>query len=195
MNTYTYDLGRAVYVNLTNQCTNDCSFCVRRSGAGVGPYELWLDKEPDAADVIAELEETKPDNVVFCGFGEPTMRLETLLDVARFVKGYGGHTRIDTNGHGSLYHGRDIVPELAVLIDEVSVSLNEPTAQSYQDLCACRYGEEGWDALLDFAKRARDAEIGVTLTVVDLIGEEKIEACRRIAEKLGVKFRVRCYVP
>ena len=195
MSTYTYDLGRAVYVNLTNRCTNDCSFCVRRNAAGVGPYELWLDREPDAQEVIRELAETKPDHVVFCGFGEPTMRLETMLQVADYVKSYGGSTRLDTNGHGSLYNGRDIVPELTGRIDAVSVSLNEPTAQSYQDLCACRYGEEGWQALLDFAGRARDAGIAVTLTVVDLIGEDKVAACRQIADEMGVGFRARCYVP
>lgn len=195
MNTFTYDLGRATYVNLTNECTNDCSFCVRRHGEGVGPYELWLEREPEAGEVIAELAADKPEHVVFCGFGEPTMRLDALLQVAEYVKSYGGTTRIDTNGHGSLYNGRDIVPELAGLIDEVSVSLNEPSAQSYQDLCACRYGEKGWEALLDFARRAKEAGIRVTLTVVDLIGEEKIAACRRIADDMGVDFRARCYVP
>lgn len=195
MNTFTYDLGRATYVNLTNQCTNDCSFCVRRTGEGVGPYELWLDREPEASEVIAELAAEKPDHVVFCGFGEPTMRLDTLLEVARYVKDYGGHTRIDTNGHGSLYNGRNIVPELAGLIDAVSVSLNEPSAASYQDLCACRYGEEGWSALQEFAREAKAAGIDVTLTVVDLIGQEKIDQCRQIADDMGVRFRARTYVP
>ncbi|MBD5559924.1 MAG: radical SAM protein [Clostridia bacterium] len=195
MDTYTYDLGRAVYVNLTNQCTNDCSFCVRQKGTGVGPYELWLEREPEASEIISELEQTQPASVVFCGFGEPTMRLGTMLEVARYVKGYGGRTRLDTNGHGSLYNGRDIVPELAGLIDEVSISLNEASARAYQDLCASRYGERSWEALQDFARKARDAGIGVTLSVVDLIGEQKVEQCRKIAEDMGVRFRARCYVP
>lgn len=194
-NTFTYDLGRAVYINLTNKCTCDCTFCVRREGEGVGPYELWLEREPEASDIIAELEKSHPEHVVFCGFGEPTMKLAQLVEVAAFVKSYGGHTRIDTNGHGSLYNGRDIVPELQGVIDEVSVSLNAPDADRYTELTRCRYGREGWDAMLDFAGHARDAGIGVTLSVVDLIGEDEIAACRKIAEDIGAKFRARVYVP
>lgn len=194
-NTFTYDLGRAVYVNLTNQCTCDCTFCVRREGEGVGPYELWLEREPSAEEVISELAKTKPQHVVFCGFGEPTMKLDVLLETAKYVKSYGGHTRIDTNGHGSLYNGRDIVPELRDCIDEVSVSLNAPDAHKYAELTQCRYGEEGWDALLTFARRAREEGIGVTLTVVDCIRAEDIAASKKIADRLGVKFRVRTYVP
>lgn len=193
MDTYVYKLGELNYINLTNECTNDCIFCVRRHHDGVGGYDLRLKKEPTAQDVIRLLEQDQTD-VVFCGLGEPTVKLEELKEIARFVKSYGGHVRINTNGHASLFHGRDVAPELAGLVDKVSISLNEADAAAYAKVTNSRYGRAGFDAMLSFARSCIENGIQVTLSVVDVIGEEDIEAARQIAEDVGAAFRVRSYV-
>lgn len=195
MDTYTYRICGTVYVNLTNRCTNDCVFCVRQKSNGVGGYDLRISREPDAEDVIADLTKEKPLDVVFCGYGEPTMNLEALKGAAKFVKGYGGRVRVNTNGHGSLVHGRDIVPELAGIVDEVSISLNEADRSSYAKITNCQYGPDGFDALLSFAEECVQAGIHVVLSVVDCISDEKIERCRQLASDAGCSFRVRSYVP
>ncbi len=193
MNTYTYKIGNDTYINLTNKCTNDCEFCVRRQGKGVAGYDLWLDKEPTAREII-ELLKKDPTDVVFCGFGEPTIKMEELLEVAAFVKSYGGHTRINTNGHASAYHGRDIAAEMIDLIDEVSISLNEADAKKYEAVVHSRYGEDGFRYMLAFAQDCVNYGIAVTLSVVDVISREDIETCRKIAEEIGAEFRVRTYI-
>lgn len=114
MNTYTYELDGNLYVNLTNKCTNDCAFCVRNEKASYYGYKLWLDKEPTAEEVVAQIPDVKKyREIVFCGFGEPTIRLAELLRVAEYVKSRGGVTRLNTNGQGNLIHKRDITAELA----------------------------------------------------------------------------------
>lgn len=192
-NTYTYKIGNATYINLTNQCTNDCDFCVRRTEKGVAGYDLWLEKEPSAQEVIDELKKDQGD-VVFCGYGEPTIKIDELKEVAAYVKSYGGHTRINTNGHASVYHGRDIAQELAGLIDEVSISLNESDARKYEAVVHSKYGEDGFRYMIDFARDCVKYGIRTTLSVVDIISPEDIEICRKIAEDVGARFRVRHYI-
>ena len=191
--TYTYKIGNATYINLTNQCTNDCDFCVRRTEKGVAGYDLWLEKEPAAKDIIDELEKDQTD-VVFCGYGEPTIKIDELKEVAAYVKSYGGHTRINTNGHASVYHGRDIAQELVGLIDEVSISLNEADAHKYEAVVHSAYGEDGFGYMIDFARDCVKYGIKTTLSVVDIISSEDIEICRKIAEDVGAHFRVRHYI-
>lgn len=193
-NTIAYELGPATYINLTNRCTNDCTFCVRHAADGVGGYDLRLSDEPSSADVIQVLSEKKPQNVVFCGFGEPTIRLRELIDAARYAHSYGGKVRINTNGHANLIHGRNVVPELADTVDEVSISLNAADRDSYDEIAQCSFGPAGFDALIEFAKLCRDAGIDVTLSIVDVLGNEETARARRLADELGVKFRVRAYV-
>lgn len=193
MDTYIYKIGDKNYINLTNKCTNDCDFCVRRTEKGVAGYQLWMEREPSAADIIRLLEQDKTD-VVFCGYGEPTMRIDVLKEVAAYVKGYGGSTRVNTNGHASVYHGRDIASELVGLIDEVSISLNEADAKKYEAVVHSRYGEDGFRHMLDFARDCVKYGIRTTLSVVDVISPEDIETCRRIAEDVGAFFRVRHYI-
>ncbi|MDL2236821.1 radical SAM protein [Christensenellaceae bacterium OttesenSCG-928-K19] len=220
--TFVYKLGNVNYINLTNKCTCACTFCIRDNGGGVGGYDLWLETEPSAQQVIHLLESDKTD-IVFCGYGEPTMRLDALLEIARYVKGYGGHVRLDTNGHGSVYNGRDIAPVLAgkaenapeqergtevlctgkqgtrqssgiMPIDEVSISLNAPTAEEYAKITNCRYGEQGFYDMLGFAAACVKNGIDTALSVVDVIGDKEIEACRKIAEDIGARLKVRHYV-
>ena len=193
---FTYELDGNLYINLTSRCTNDCTFCVRNEKADYFGHKLWLAREPAAAEVIARL----PDDIhrykeyVFCGFGEPTIRLDTLLEVARAIKARGGVTRINTNGQANLIHRRDVTGELAGAIDKINVSLNEATAEAYVALCRPAFGEAAFAALQDFAAKCAAHGIDTWFSVVDIIGEEKIAACRAIAARANVALRVRPYI-
>lgn len=195
MNTYTYKYKDAIYINLTNRCTNDCTFCVRNNHDGVGGYHLQMDTEPSANDIV-ELLEKQDDvsKVVFCGLGEPTMSLDVLLDVARYLKKRGSFIRINTNGQANAYAKQNIATRLVGLVDVVSISLNAPNALEYQKYCRSVYGEEAYEHLLEFAKACIAQGIDTVLTVVDVIGEEKVEQSRLVAEGIGARFRVRKYV-
>ena len=149
---YVYRYKDAAYVNLTNRCTNDCVFCLRRNRSGVGEYNLWLEREPEAKDVIAALKEQEEyRELVFCGFGEPTIRLDVLLKVAEYAKRMGKKVRVDTNGHASAFHHRDAAAEMKGRVDAVSVSLNAVTPKMYQKRCRSRYGEQAFFYMLEFA--------------------------------------------
>ena len=193
---FTYELGDSLYINLTSRCTNDCTFCVRNEKADYFGHKLWPAREPEAAEVIARL----PDDIrrykeyVFCGFGEPTIRLGTLLEVAQAIKARGGVTRINTNGQANLIHKRDVTGELAGAIDKINVSLNEATAAAYAALCRPAFGEAAFAALQEFAKKCAARGIETWFSVVDVIGAEKIALCREIARRCGVTLRVRPYI-
>lgn len=190
-----YQLGKGLYLNVTNACTNRCDFCIRNTTAGPGGISLWLEREPAAAEIIAALPEDlqRFDEVVFCGYGEPLVRLEIVKEVAAYLRQQGVKTiRINTNGQANLVHGRNVVPELVGLIDIVSISLNAENAIKYQEKCHSVYGEKAYEALLDFAAECRKYLPRVILSVVD-DGSVDIPACRAIAEKLQVELRVRTY--
>lgn len=196
-NTYAYILDGKAYINLTNKCHNACEFCIRNTGDGVKDAVLWLDREPASADeVIAAFDKLSPDSdeVVFCGFGEPTEKIEILKACARELKKRGFRTRLNTNGLGNLANGRDITGELED-IDIVSVSLNSCTAQKYAEITHCAYGEDGFKAVLDFAAKCKSNGKNVVFTVVDTIPPEDIAACRSLAAGMGIPLRVREYVP
>lgn len=193
--TLIYRIGDAIYINLTNKCTNNCTFCLRETYDGVDGYHLRLKKDPEANEIIDALEEeTDVSEAVFCGLGEPSMRLEVMLDVARYLKKRGSHVRLNTNGQGSAYAGRDIAPALKGLIDTVSISLNASDAVKYDAICKSIYGEEGFDHMLDFAKNCMKQGIETILSVVDLIGEEETAKCEEIAQNIGAKLRIRHYI-
>lgn len=188
-----------LYVNLTNKCTNKCTFCIRNNPDGVGGgTDLWLTKEPSAQDVIEALSAFSPDRckeVVFCGYGEPTMRLDVLLEVAAYIKAhYICRIRINTNGHANAIYKKDITPRLEGLIDTVSISLNAPDAKQYNEICNCCFGEAGFSYMLDFAKCACAHVPEVLLSIVDIMPEADIARCRALAEQVGCKLRVRHYV-
>lgn len=194
-NTYTYRLGNSLYINLTNRCTNACDFCLRNCSKGYGGYELWLDREPEAAEVIREIGDPATyEEIVFCGFGEPVLRLDALCEIARYVKSRGGKIRLNTNGQGNLIHGRSIVKDLKGLIDIVSISLNASNAQEYQNACHSEFGESAYYSLLVFARECSAASIEVVLSVVDIIGPEEVEKCKLIADSVGAKLRVRKFI-
>ncbi len=186
-----------LYVNLTNRCTNRCKFCIRYTPSGVDGIDLWLEREPRADEVKKALEEndfTKYPEIVICGYGEPLMRFETAMEVCRYIKDNStAKIRINTNGHASRVAGFDVTPKMEGLVDTVSISLNAKNAAEYNEICVCQFGEDGFYEMLDFAKKAAKYVPEVVLSVVDVLPEEDIEQCRRIAEDCGVKFRVREY--
>ena len=169
--TILYKVHNNLYVNLTNKCPCACTFCLRQTrdhmeDSGV----LWLEKEPTVDDVIADFANFNMDDydeVVFCGFGEPTERIDVLLEVAAYVKKtYNKPTRINTNGLGNLVNGRDIAPELKGLIDTVSISLNTPNKERYYELTRSKFGIGSFDAMIDFAKEAVKYVPHVVMTTV-----------------------------
>lgn len=197
--TIAYELGNSLYVNLTNRCTNRCDFCIRNNMDGVGSgADLWLDREPTADEIFRDILSFDLDEyqeIVFCGYGEPLIRLDEIIAVARELKEVRPDMpiRINTNGQANMIHHFDVTPELAGLIDTVSISLNAKNAVEYEKICHSDFGEAAFDGLLDFAKRAKAHIPHVVLTVVDVLPEADIEACREIAKNVGVEFRVRKY--
>jgi len=202
------DAGR-LYLNVTNRCTNRCSFCVRYRMEGLGGAILWGGIEPDlgalqdAVRARGAFEQFR--EFVWCGYGEPTFRLDLILQAASWLRSGGAKIRLNTNGHACLIQGRDVLAELSQAVDEVSISLNAPNSQRYTELCRPDPGSIpnpggmaapqilAWDAMLDFLSRApvyfesvQASVVGFTLTT------EEIESCRLLARSFGItKFRVR----
>lgn len=193
--TITYEVGSGLYVNTTNRCSNACEFCVRSTVESFYG-DLWLKREPTVEEICESIfsrDLGKYSELVFCGYGEPTERIDDILAVAKAVKAKCAlPIRINTNGQGSMIAGYDITPKLEGLIDAVSISLNTADAVSYQKLCHSRFGEAAYEGLLNFAKAATQYVPKVVLSVVDTtIPLEDIEKCREIAERCGVLLRVR----
>ncbi|MDR2090895.1 MAG: TatD family nuclease-associated radical SAM protein [Clostridiales bacterium] len=286
MNTYLYGYQDKLYINLTNLCSNNCDFCVRNTADGVGGHNLWLENEPSAEEIIAELRGMNLDKYaefVFCGFGEPLYAFEKLIEIGRFLKGKGKKTRLNTNGQASLIIGREVLdriekkadknpgsvktrnenhtkdgvctlqknpenyaesgsakdseekgicnpyenhtkdgvcnlrknpetggcrsyenPErkdickrvvgiLRGAVDTVGISLNASNAERYNEICRCAFGGEGFYAMLEFAKECAGKVKRVILSVVDTIGEDEIEKCKRLAGEVGAELRIRKY--
>ena len=191
---HVYPIGTALYVNVTNRCNADCVFCGRIDFPFIAGYNLGMDKndEPDVQQYINAIGvPVKYSEIVFCGYGEPTIRWDVIKTVAGFVKENGGKTRINTNGHGNVINHRDITPEMKGLIDTVSISLNSTDAKSYAELM--RVDEKMYDEMLEFARKAKEFVPNVVMSVVG-IPEVDIEKARTIAEdQVGVSFRVRTY--
>lgn len=192
-----YKVHNNLYVNLTNKCPCACTFCLRQNMDHVGESKsLWLEREPSAEEVIAEFAKfdmSRFNEVVFCGFGEPTEAFEVLKKVAAFVKEtYHMPIRLNTNGLGNLVNGRDITPEMEGLIDTVSISLNTPNADRYHELVRSKFGDKSFDAMLDFVRSSTKYVSNVVMTTVDTtITKEEEEECRRICDSIGAKYRIR----
>ncbi len=189
----TYPIRNSLYLNVTNRCTSACTFCARYYTDFVKGHNLKLGTEPSAEDLINEIGDPRRyAEVVFCGYGEPLLRLDLVKAVAAEVKRRGGRVRIDTNGHANLIHKRNVLPELAGLVDAMSVSLNAQNAELYNKLSQPKFGEAAYDAVREFIREAKKYIPDVTATVVS-VPEVDIDACRKIAEGLGASFRVREY--
>ncbi len=193
MDTVAYELEGSLYLNVTNRCTAACSFCTRGTSPRIGPYDLRLRKEPTLQELrMAAADAERYREVVFCGYGEPTLRLDVVTALAAELHGRGISLRLNTNGHGNLIHRRNIVPELARSFPSVSVSLNAADAPAYRRLCRPRFGLRSYGAVLDFTRNCRRLIPRVVVTVVDVEGVD-IGACRQVAADLGVPLRVRRY--
>ena len=196
-----YDYGGGLYVNMTNRCPCRCTFCIRDMVDSLGDADsLWLKREPSREELLTMLAEqdlAAYDEIVFCGYGEPTERLDCLLAICDFVKSdekLKGRlkTRLNTNGLSDLINQRATAKEFAGRLDAISISLNAPTAEKYNKLCRPKYGAAAFDEILRFTEDVKQYVPDVTMSVVGFsIPQPDIEDCRRIAEKLGVKFRVR----
>lgn len=157
---------------------------------------LWLEREPEYEEIIKAFDNYNLDDfneIVFCGFGEPTERIDTLLEVAKYIKtNFNKKIRINTNGLGNLVNGKDITPLLKGLVDTVSISLNTPNKERYLELTRSRFGIKSFDAMLDFAKNAAKYVPNVILSTVDTtITKEEEKECQEICDKLGVTYRIR----
>ena len=204
METISYEYEGALYVNLTNRCDCACVFCLRHNGHKGSIYadDLWLEHEPTREEALADIIAHHPEHyreLVFCGFGEPTYRLADLLwlvDRLREQVKDLPPVRINTNGHTSLINGRDVTEELRGRIDVLSISLNGSTAEEYCAVTKPRDGLKGWEAMLDFTRKAAKVVPQVVMTIVDKDKTpEDIDRCRALAESLGAKLRVRAYIP
>ena len=190
---------RGLYVNLTNRCNCDCVFCLRQKKSMAKESSLWLEREPTVEEVKAELDGAPwqiVKEIVFCGFGEPTIRLDALTALLAYVKKIRPNvpTRLNTNGLGELFHGREIASDFANILDTVSISLNAATAEKYFKLTRAVYGEKSFDAMLTFAEHMKNFVPHVVLTVVDKVTPpDEIAACKKICDDRGLNLRVRPY--
>lgn len=196
-----YWLNNSLYLNITNRCSNKCYFCFRHYWNGIAGFKLKLKYEPSPEEVVAELERhisrERWNEVVFCGFGEPTIRLNCVIEVTEWIKRYYPHlkVRLNTNGHGLLLNpGRDVVVELKEAgVNAVSVSLNGHDEETYNKVCKPAF-KDAYKSVLSFIQEARDSSLDTEVTAVR-IPEVDIERVRNLALKLGVKFRVRDLIP
>ncbi len=185
-----YKIRDSLYLNITNKCTNKCSFCVRTRTSYVKGHNLRLEKEPTVLQVIKAIKDPKIyKEIVFCGIGEPFLRLDVIKKVSKWIKKQGGKVRVNTNGHGNLIYGKNIVPELKGLVDSISISLDAENAEKYKKIC--KPADSGaFDSMLSFVKEARNVIPDVQLTVVE-IPQIDLAKCHELAKELGVKLRVR----
>lgn len=193
---YTYN--DQVYMNITNRCDCNCQFCIRSHRDQVGEADtLWFKKEPSLEEIKAAIDDfdfTNYEEVVYCGYGEPTCALENLITSAAYLKKkYGIKVRLNTNGLGNLYHKRNIIPELAPVIDSVSISLNAPTAEKYQEITRPQF-ENAFPALLEFAALANKTFSHTQLSIVDVLPKEEIDACQKLADEKGIYLKIREYI-
>jgi TatD family-associated radical SAM protein len=195
MDTLVYKIGNNLYINLTNRCSNSCTFCVRDQSAQYEGYPLWLKNgEPTVEQIIEKIGDPKAYNeIVFCGYGEPTYRVDAIKSISDYVHANGGKTRMNTNGHGNLINGRNIAEELVGKLDGINISLNAPDENSYKSVCRPHI-DGAFQGLIDFAVCCKNVGLNCWFSVVDCIGEEALNDCRKIAEKVGIPLRVREYI-
>ena len=199
--TIVYPVGKGLYVNLTNRCPCACKFCIRQNGEGVyGSDSLWLEREPTVEETVAALEAAGLANceeVVFCGYGEPTERLDELLAVARHIRTVAPKLpiRVNTNGLCDLIAGAPTAARFEGLVDTLSISLNAPTGWEYYKLCRPKFGPASYEAMLAFAAEAKNHVSSVVMSVVGTpdMTPEKIAACQAVCDRIGVPLRVRTY--
>ena len=196
-----YDYGGGLYVNMTNKCPCRCAFCIRDMVDSLGDADsLWLKREPSKEELMKMLKQQNLaayDEIVFCGYGEPTERLDCLLAVCDYVKNdpllkEKLKMRLNTNGLSDLINDKPTAREFSGRLDAISISLNAPTAEKYNELCRPKFGIQSFDEILRFTQEVKQYVPDVSMSVVSgSISSQDVEECRKTAAKLGVKFRVR----
>lgn len=185
-----YKIRDNLYLNITNKCTNRCSFCVKFHTDYVKGHNLRLSKDPTEDELKASIgDPSRYREVVFCGYGEPLIRLDTVKEVSKWIKEKGGRVRVNTNGHGNLIHKRNILPELKGLVDTISISLDAHDEETYNRICVPSF-KNAFQEVLSFIKEAKKYIPYVQITVIDMEGVD-LKKCKDIAEELGVSLRVR----
>ncbi|HAR62546.1 MAG: radical SAM protein [Candidatus Margulisiibacteriota bacterium] len=194
MNTIAYIIKNNLYLNITNSCSNDCTFCIRQKPHAFNDeFELWLDHEPSEVEILTSIKQPETfDEIVFCGYGEPLTRLAMVKSVAKYLKNKGCMIRVDTNGTSNLIHKKNIVPELVGLVDTVSISLNAHNAELYSELCCPKFGIKTFEEVLKFARLCKKLLPRTQLTVVEF-PKVDIPACQKIADDIGVTLKIRRY--
>jgi TatD DNase family protein len=191
--TVAYKIRDSLYLNITNRCSNRCTFCPKFKEFTVKGHELKLSHEPDLAEVMAAVDDAAGfEEVVFCGYGEPLIRLDLVKEVAALLKRRGLKVRINTDGQANLVHGRNILPELSGLVDALSVSLNAADPETYARLCNTPFGNEGFQGVCEFLREAKRLIPEVVASAVALPGLD-VARVRALAHELGVGFREREY--
>lgn len=187
-----YQIGNNLYLSITDRCTLECAFCPKTQGdMTVKGYDLTLNHRPSAEEVIASIDDpAKYDEIVFCGYGEPTLRLNVLLQVARHIKQHGGRVRVNTDGLANLVHKHDTLTDMAECVDALSISLNAQNSEIY-NLHTRPNLPGSYQAMLAFINRASRVIPDVTITAIDGLEGVDIESCEGIARQLNVKFRRR----
>ncbi|WP_455538413.1 TIGR04100 family radical SAM protein [Terrisporobacter sp.] len=194
--TILYDYKESLYINLTNKCPCSCVFCIRKETDYVGnSSSLWLNHEPSVDEIKNEFNKfdlSKYDEVVFCGYGEPLMRINEVIEVAKYIRSISNiKIRVNTNGLADLIHGKKTAKLLKDNIDAISISLNAPNKIKYNEVTKPKFGEKSFDALLDFAIDCKKYIGKVNFSVVDEISEEEIEQSKELANKMNIPLRVR----
>lgn len=200
MMTITYASGGSIYINMTNRCPCACTFCLRHNKDCVFDSDsLWLDREPTVKEVCDSLDSwdlTKYEEIVFCGYGEPTERLYDLIEVAKYIRTKSNiKIRINTNGLADLIWNESTAPSLEGVIDVVSISLNATNKEDYLKVVRPKFGIDSYDAMLKFAKECSAVVPSVVMTVVDVVtSKEEQELCRKICDSVGATLRIRPYI-
>ena len=186
-----YEIRNSLYLNITNTCTNSCDFCIRAETPFIKGHNLRLDHEPSVDEILKSVGEVgRYKEIVFCGYGEPTTRLDVIKAVSGQLKAKGAKIRIVTNGHGDIINKRAIAGELAGLVDTISISLNADTDSKYTNICRPEFGPGTYKQVLDFIKNCVANRIATEVTCLDLPGID-IKKCEAIAKSLGASFRLR----
>jgi len=190
--TLVYELHGNLYLNITNRCSLRCTYCPKFNHTWtVQDYGLRLNSEPDAGKILQQIAAPASyKEIVFCGLGEPTTRLDTVMEVSRALKQQGATVRLNTDGLANLVHGRDVTTALAECVDEVSVSMNAQNAELYSQHCRPKQAYS-YEYMLEFVRKLRSRTKGVTLTAIDGLQGVDIPKCQQMADAMGVNFRTR----
>jgi TatD DNase family protein len=189
-----YQIGHSLYLNITNRCTNQCAFCVRFKTDRIQGYSLALAAEPSVKEILEAIGDTSRfREIVFCGYGEPLLRLSEVIAVSKVLKEQKIPVRVNTNGHGNLIHQRNIIPEIAPYVSTVSVSLNAENEKVYNQVCQPSFGPGTYQKVKEFIVACQPLIANVIVTAV-VLPQVNIKAVKQLVEQeLGVRFKLRHY--